>query len=282
MAHPTNGRCPRSAHDRMLAARRLLNPGQLPIIYLTGGMKRHAFNTDSPQRCRSHRSVSGWSVAYAQQGGDTSQKESEDADQLQEIMVTAERRSVDIMTTPIQMTAIPASQLERVQPNTSLEDLQSVVPSFTVSGTAGTFQNINIRGVGNTSTNPAITTGVAVIRDGLPDVETNALGQPYYDLRGIEVLRGPQGTFVGANSTGGALLINSADPSLAGLQGSIEAIVGTYTDRRFSGVVNMPVNDQLAFRLAYNAEAAREFLPEHRFAESHASRRTAQRSRSGQ
>lgn len=193
-------------------------------------------------------------VAYAQQAMGTSQQEAEDVGQLKEIMVTAERRSVDILAIPIQITAIPASQLESVQPNTSLEDLQSVVPSFTVNGTAGTFQNINIRGVGNSSFNPAVTTGVAVIRDGLPDVETNALGEPFYDLRGLEVLRGPQGTFVGASSTGGALLINSADPSLAGVQGYFEGILGTYTDRRFDGAVNMPVNDELAFRVGFNAE----------------------------
>ena len=199
-------------------------------------------------------------AAYAQEAMGTSQKASEEPGPLQEIMVTAERRSVDILTIPIQITAIPASQLESLQPNTSLEDLQSVVPSFTVNGTAGSFQNINIRGVGNTSFNPSVTTGVVVIRDGLPDVETNALGEPFFDLRGLEVLRGPQGTFVGASSTGGALLINSADPSLAGFEGYFEGILGNYTDRRFDGAVNMPVNDQLAFRVAFNAERRASFF----------------------
>lgn len=199
------------------------------------------------------------STAFAQRADRAPPQVGEGLDQLDEVLVNAERRSTSVLTTSISMTAIPAQQLENLQPNTSLQDLQSVAPSFTVSGTSGSFENINIRGVGNSSTNPSVTTGVAVIRDGLPIIETNALGLPLFDMRDVEVLRGPQGTFVGASSTGGALLINSADPSLAGFQGYFEGALGNYTERRLNGAVNFPVDDTLAIRFAYNAERRNSF-----------------------
>jgi hypothetical protein len=59
--------------------------------------------------------------------------------------------------------------------------------AVTVSVTHGSFKNINIRGVGNSSTNPAVTTGVAVIRDGLHVIETNALGLPLYETIGAKL-----------------------------------------------------------------------------------------------
>ena len=132
------------------------------------------------------------SAQAAGQGGEASP-------QLQEVVVTAERRSTDVLRTPIQMTALSGQQLAGQQVNPTIADLQSVAPSFTVNGQAGGFENINIRGVGNSSLNPSVTTGVAVIRDGIPDIETNALGEPFYDIRDTEILRGPQGTFVGAS-----------------------------------------------------------------------------------
>ena len=176
---------------------------------------------------------------------------------LEEIVVTAERRETTLQTTPIAMTAVTTEQLAERHVNT-IEDLQSVAPSLTVND-GGAFKNINIRGIGNASLNPSVTTGAVLIRDGVPEIETNALNLPYYDLSGVEVLRGPQGTFVGASSTGGALLINSRNPDLGGVNGYVEALVGDYNDKRLHGAVNFPMSDTFAVRFAFNGQQRDSF-----------------------
>ncbi len=92
-----------------------------------------------------------------------------------------------------------------------IADLQSASPSLSITD-AGQTQSVNIRGIGLASNSPNATAGVATYVDGLfqpPIVQSNS----FYDLAGVEVLRGPQGTLVGTNSTGGAIFINSAGES---------------------------------------------------------------------
>ncbi len=180
-------------------------------------------------------------------------------DVLQEIVITAERRSEDVSTIPIAMTAISGQQLSDQHVNT-IEELVALAPGLTINGLTGGFETINIRGIGNSSQNPSVTTGAVVIRDGLPDIETNAQGEPFYDLADTDVLRGPQGTFVGASSTGGALLINSVNPSLAAESGYLELQIGDYTDRKVDGAFNMPIGDTFAARLAFNVEQRHSFF----------------------
>jgi iron complex outermembrane receptor protein len=178
------------------------------------------------------------------------------ADALQEVVVTAERRATDVQATPIAMTAMTGDTLRAAHINTVM-DLQLVAP-IEVSN-SGWHQQINIRGIGNSVISAAVNTGVAVIRDGLFEAETLGQNEPLYDIQDVEVLRGPQGTFVGYSSTGGAVEINSANPDLHGLSGYIEGQLGDYSDRKLQGAVNLPVNDSLALRVAANAERRNSF-----------------------
>lgn len=175
-----------------------------------------------------------------------------DEGELQEVVITAERRPADIQTTPIAISAISGEALQRAQQNT-LSALQSSVPSFQVND-SGIYNFINIRGVGNSFTNPAETTGVAVYRDGMLQSETVGQGAPFYDIQNVEVLRGPQGTFVGASSTGGAVNINSVNPNFRGINGYAEGQLGNYSEARLDGAVNLPVSDTLAMRIAFYGE----------------------------
>src|SRR5688500_3406591 len=130
-----------------------------------------------------------------------------DAGVLQEIVVTAQRRVENLLDVPIAATALDANALES-KVVVQLADLQSAAPSLSITN-AGQTQSVNIRGIGLASNSPNATAGVATYIDGLfqpPIVQFNS----FYDLRSIEVLRGPQGTLVGTNSTGGAIFINSS------------------------------------------------------------------------
>jgi iron complex outermembrane receptor protein len=174
-----------------------------------------------------------------------------------EVVVTAQRRSENIQTTPIAITALSGQQLENRNVR-DMTDLQFVAPALSLSESA--FQeNINIRGIGLNVVSPTVVSGVAVYRDGLFYPGSIVADEPYYDIADVEVLRGPQGTFVGQNSTGGAILTTSRDPNFDGLHGFLEAQGGNYADLRVQGSLNLPITDTLVARVAIYHESRDSF-----------------------
>ncbi len=180
------------------------------------------------------------------------------ADTLQEVVVTAERRAENVQTTPISVVAISGDALQAASV-TTINDLVQVAPDVTIQSGNGSSA-INIRGIGIEPVGLA-EAGVVVVRDGIANI-TAGIGNdiPYYDMADVEVLRGPQGTFAGDNSTGGAIIINSQNPNFRGINGYVTAKVGTYSDAGLQGAVNLPVSDTLAMRLAVNAEERNSFF----------------------
>lgn len=196
-------------------------------------------------------------AAAAQDSAENGAQNSSGLGQLQEVVVTAERRATNIQTTPISVSALSGDQLKSQQV-TDVSDLQKTIPNMQVLD-AGTYESINIRGIGNTAITPSIVPGVAVTHDGLLSDETIFIGEPFYDIQDVEVLRGPQGTLVGSSSTGGAVEITSANPNFRGINGYVEGLVGNYTDLQSDGAVNLPITDTLAARVAYNLETRNSF-----------------------
>lgn len=175
---------------------------------------------------------------------------------LAEIVVTAERRTVNIQKVPTAVTAIAGSQLA-AKAVVRAEDLANVSPSLSVSDT-GVTQNINIRGIGISSITPNVVSGVAEYMDGI--FEDQILGgNIYYDIASVEVLRGPQGTLVGSNSTGGAIFIRSVDPSLTGVSGYLQGGLGNYANKELQGAINVPLASTLAIRVAANVKKRDSF-----------------------
>ncbi|HEY6925336.1 MAG TPA: TonB-dependent receptor [Steroidobacteraceae bacterium] len=166
---------------------------------------------------------------------------------LQEVRITAQRRSENLQTIPVAVTALPGGALQG-KGVSQLSDLQYAVPSLSI-GNAGLSNVVNIRGVGLASGSPAVGNGVAVYVDGLFQTPTIYANQ-FYDIEDVEVLRGPQGTLVGANSTGGAIFINSRNPKLGAVEGYAQAGGGSYDAWSAQGAINLPVNDVLALRVA--------------------------------
>jgi len=172
---------------------------------------------------------------------------------LEEIIVTAERRATTENTTAISMNVLTADDLASSQTK-NVADLQTSTPNVTINNPGG-FNSINIRGIGNSAIQPSIQVGVAVLQDGLLNAETITLSNQFLDLGTVEVLRGPQGTFIGTSSTGGAIRLNSVKPSTtAGITGFVEGTLGLASDVKFQGAINLPVSDTFAARLAYNTE----------------------------
>jgi len=180
------------------------------------------------------------------------------ADTLQEVVVTAERRAENVQTTPISVVAITGADLQSKSVS-SVNDLQAVAPDLTVQSGNGQ-STLNIRGIGIEPVGVA-ESGVAVVRDGIVNsTPGSGLDMPFYDMADVEVLRGPQGTFSGDNSTGGAVIINSQNPNFRGINGYVTAKVGDYSDNALQGAVNLPVSDTLAMRFAVNREVRGSFF----------------------
>jgi len=183
--------------------------------------------------------------AFGQAASDTSAQG--EAETLGDIIVTAQRREENLQDVPIAATALSGDQLEgkAIQ---SLEDLQYAAPAVSITD-QGLTQSVNLRGIGIASGSPAVANGVATYIDGIfqPPIVTSS---SFYDIGSIEVLRGPQGTLVGSNSTGGAIFINTANPNTRGIEGYAKAHYGSYDAYGVEGALNMPLGDTFAVRAA--------------------------------
>jgi iron complex outermembrane receptor protein len=166
------------------------------------------------------------------------------------VVVTAERRVVDLQKTTLAATVLSGEDMAK-KSVFNLTSLQFAAPGITINdyGSANVF---NMRGVGREAVDVEIPSGVAIYRDGVPTLAGYFQGEPYYDMEGIEVLRGPQGTFAGQSASGGAVFIRTRNPELNELSGNAQAGFGNYDQKEFEGAINVPLSDTVALRVAYN------------------------------
>jgi len=167
---------------------------------------------------------------------------------LEEITVSARRTEESIQSTPVTITAF-STQTLREKTISTPEDLQLSTPGVFLSGT-GSRQNViyTIRGQAKSllgPNSPAVVSYFAEVPD--PDMGSFV---PQYDLESVQVLKGPQGTLFGRNTTGGAVLYS---PVMASYEtnGYLSGTVGSYGKREIQGAVTVPlIEDKLAVRLA--------------------------------
>lgn len=167
------------------------------------------------------------------------------------IIVTATRRAEDIQDIPIAVTALSPKILEE-QNVINIQNLAIVAPSFASSQaqTASGTVVLRIRGVGTTSNNIGFESAVGVFIDGAYQSRPGiALGE-FVDIERVEVLRGPQGTLFGRNTSAGALNITNVRPDLSEVGGFVNATYGNLAHVSVQGAVNVPiVEDKVAARL---------------------------------
>jgi len=170
-----------------------------------------------------------------------------------EIIVTAQRRTENLMTTAVSASVISGSTLEE-KGVVNVDALQFATPSIVVNN-FGQGNDFNVRGIGKAEHNTQTTTGVITYRDGVPTFPGYVQGEPYYDIANIQVLRGPQGTIVGQNATGGAIFVNTVDPVInGGTTGYVQVQAGNYSDFGGQFGVNLPMGDTFAARISGYAE----------------------------
>ncbi len=191
-------------------------------------------------------------AAFAQPENQT-QNQPRRATVVEEVTITAERREVNLQTAAISATVLDADQLE-AQNVVGLTSLQFAAPGLQISdySSANTF---NIRGIGQSQVDIDLPSGVVIYRDGVPTLTGYFQNAPYYDMAGVEVLRGPQGTFVGKSAAAGAVFIRTRDPQLGErLTGEIMLAAGNRSAFEEELILNQPIGDTVAIRLAIHAE----------------------------
>ncbi len=180
----------------------------------------------------------------ASTGGDASNK-------LEEIVVTARHRSEAAARVPIALTSLSATTLNDTR-TFNLVDLATLVPSLQVIEFNPRNANLTIRGLGNNVAiaNDGLEPGVGVYVDGVYYARPGQTMFDLFDLDRIDVLRGPQGTLFGKNTTAGAITIESAAPSFTP-EASTEVSVGNYGYYQLRGEVSGPlVDDKVAGRFS--------------------------------
>ena len=176
---------------------------------------------------------------------------SADSNVIPEVVVTATKRSTPLQKTPIAITAINAASLQDNHVQT-IQDVVNLVPGFQATGQGdhGVI-TMTLRGIGNDSAkteyaDPEVASFIDGIYSPRPEGATSLL----FDLEAIEVLRGPQGTLWGRNSTVGAVNMQTTKPVIGERSGSIEAGMGDYKRLGSRGAFNIPLGDNAALRIA--------------------------------
>jgi iron complex outermembrane receptor protein len=185
----------------------------------------------------------------AADGAPASAPKKGEAQQLQTVVVTAEKKVASEQKTAISLSVYDAESLS-TQGISDLRSLSTLAPGldFSESG-SGSVPVLTVRGISSRDTTEIGDPAVSVNFDGTYANRPYALTGTLYDLERVEFLRGPQGTLYGRNATGGALNIITAAPTkVFGGHGSVE--VGNYRTLNVEGALNVPLSDQVQMRAA--------------------------------
>jgi len=168
---------------------------------------------------------------------------------LQSVQVTAERREASQQDVPITVATVDERMLSEGDYRTS-EDLAQQVPGLQIkSSFSASNPTIFIRGVGINDFNPANSGAIGVMVDDMFYNSTTGQLFQLFDLDRVEVLKGPQGTLYGRNTTGGVLSVHTREPGFE-TGGYVSATYGRFNQLDLEGAVTLPVSDKLAFRVS--------------------------------
>ena len=170
---------------------------------------------------------------------------------IDEVIVTAEKRVESLQDVSKAVTALSSDEIERKN-IVDFVGLSAIAPGVTVAKNEGYKTIISIRGVGDeTNQNAIAAPSVALHMDGIFIASKFSLRTDFIDLDRIEVLRGPQGTLFGQNSTGGTVNVINTLPSFDALSGKVDLTLGDYDLTKARGGLNIPLSDSVATRFSW-------------------------------
>ncbi|WP_317932256.1 TonB-dependent receptor [Halioxenophilus sp. WMMB6] len=170
---------------------------------------------------------------------------------LEEIVVTAQRRTESQQEVPVAVTVASVDDMVAAHVD-SISNIQQISPSikFDVTNSAANSANILIRGIGTVGNSRAFEGAVGVFVDGVYRTRAGQAMQNWLDVESLQILRGPQGTLFGKNTSAGALILTSQAPDTEALTANYELSAGSYDSQMMRAMVNVPIAGNSALRLA--------------------------------
>lgn len=184
----------------------------------------------------------------------------ETASAINDIVVTARRREEKLQDVPVAITALSGDQLAE-RGVVKLEDIRFQAPGFQVQpGPYGSaVPAFQIRGQRQQEALITQDPSVGVYVDEVYQARVHGVNQALLDLENVQVLKGPQGTLFGRNTTGGALLVQSKRPTDR-FEGLVSLGLGNYDQREVTAILNMPASESLRFRMAMKEDRRDGFV----------------------
>ncbi len=167
---------------------------------------------------------------------------------IEEITVTAQQREQSILDVPVTMDVISGDFLDRTS-TTELDDLSRFLPNVVIQEQGVSLPSFNIRGITDDSASVTTTPRISVYQDGIDISKKTVSSVGLFDVERIEVLKGAQPTLFGVAAANGAVSIISAQPQDE-FDASARFSVNSLNGEEFRGMVNVPINDVFALRLA--------------------------------
>jgi iron complex outermembrane receptor protein len=175
---------------------------------------------------------------------------------LDEVVVTAQKRSENLQEIPKQVQVVSTENLQNANV-TSLADLVKLVPSLSGPNGNGMGGLTSMRGVGTAAPSIGAASKVGIVLDDVPIPSRAASVRNLLDIQQVEVLPGPQGTLAGRNATGGLINMVTRAPSRDATTGIFQASVAGYHEYVAGAYVSAPINEQFAFGVSANYQYQR-------------------------
>jgi iron complex outermembrane recepter protein len=209
--------------------------------------------------------LSGTDLEFREVGGSTvsiekvaptaaiPRSENETAIVLDTVIVTAQKRAEPDQTVPITMTALSERALDIYRVG-NLSDLSRLVPGLLISTFSENSPTIAIRGASNTFEQIGVSKPVAIVVDDVFVPRASGSVFELFDLASLNVLEGPQGTLFGRNVTGGAIVIETRNPTFGKWGATAEATAGNWGDLQYNALANVPLSSFAALNVSASVQ----------------------------
>ncbi|MGC4028117.1 MAG: TonB-dependent receptor [Steroidobacteraceae bacterium] len=230
----------------------LMNASAIALTTCWGGLGQAAWAQTAPQGAAQQPSKGASAT--------DNRAESASASTVDEILVTAQKRSERLQDVPVAVTVVTSEQLTDEQVNDTYALVKSVPALTFQQGNNPANSSLRIRGVGTTTFGQGVEPAVSVVIDGVVAARQMQGLSDLADIERIEVLRGPQGTLFGKNATAGVLNVVTAAPT-ASFYASSEVTVAQHDEYRVKGTVSGPLSETFRARLSayYNDVGGHEY-----------------------
>jgi iron complex outermembrane receptor protein len=229
----------------------LLGAASIMVICPTAaGAQAGSGLSGPPQQPSVPGTEGGAPAADVAQPAEPSASTAQQSGELEEIIVTAQKRAENLQKVPISVTAITGAAIANSQIN-NIQGLANSIPNVQINSFANSPDSavFTIRGIGVNDADPYVGTTVSVVVDGVVVGVNTAALLSLFDIDRVEILRGPQGTLFGANTTGGVVNVITKQPT-GKFGGEAQVVYGNYNRLDLNAALNFPITENLAGKVS--------------------------------